>query len=757
MIRAEMFRACLCILAVSIVISGCGPIGHWRGQKYFRQASVKFERGEYGAAEDLYGRAVKADPSLSEAWFLRGISNAKLGDVASARGNYLRALRVNPDHEGAAVALCDLDLLIYATAPSRFEELYDEAQRFTSRLLKRHPNSFDGWRLMAVMAKSSGDDARAIEYYDKALRTGRATPSAVLDAVGVLFHARRGDQAVGLAESLITKVPTFGPVYDVLAFVYMQTGQTGKAEEILSRKVHNNPGNFEYLIQLAELYRNTARPGAEAAILGGISKASSQVPAAHLLLGDYYSRTGRGDQAISEYEAGAKVLKGPELAACQSKAAILLMGRGRNREAGVFAAELRKAKPEDPDSQALYLAVKLPDADAAELQDLIRGAEAYIARTRGLETRKVQAQLARAYSARAEVETGYRQLQQGDNMGARHAGEAMIRDQTAAFEGSVILAKALNRLGQPDAARDTLAGLIRRYPEKTDVHYQLGLVLLGTGDYEEAAREFKAAMVLGDERATTGLARCKSAQGQPEEAVQLLKEAVRLKPDSVQARSALASAYRAEGRFGDAVSVLAPLVDKGRPVCELYVQSGESKWLAGDHAAAIQMLVNAEPVCSGNDSAAPALAEFQALAGRTENAIRTYWSILNRRPDDENAMKRVAELELESGTDLLHAASMAERLYRRHPDDPGTIELYERVCLKNGNTVKALELAQELLRHAPRKPEYRLRHAVALYNSGHRIESERELEKLLKDAPSSMKPEIEKTLYATRGANPIAP
>ena len=282
-------------------------------------------------------------------------------------------------------------------------------------------------------------------------------------------------------------------MYDRLATAYADSKQTTKAEETLERKIRNNPDNFEYMLQLAEFQRTTGNAAAESATLAKLTQNSERTPSVHLLLGDYYSRTGRTDTAIGEYRTGAGKLTGPFQQACQAKAATLLLSRGQMAEAKSLATQLRKASPEDPECpSALWIGNDLR-CRCATLDKLIHELEVYMGTTKGLDTRAVQARCPRR-TLRAQLSVRDISNCSAEIIQALSTRERLLSVvEMATVEGQLILAKAINRLGRATEARELLTKLVRAYPENAEIHYQLGMLLFGNKDYGSAVRELDAA------------------------------------------------------------------------------------------------------------------------------------------------------------------------------------------------------------------------------------------------------------------------
>jgi Flp pilus assembly protein TadD len=74
------------------------------------QAKKMVEAGDYAAAVPLLEKAVASDPANADAYNYLGYSLRKTGDPKGALGQYLAALKLDPEHKGANEYLGELYL-----------------------------------------------------------------------------------------------------------------------------------------------------------------------------------------------------------------------------------------------------------------------------------------------------------------------------------------------------------------------------------------------------------------------------------------------------------------------------------------------------------------------------------------------------------------------------------------------------------------------------------------------------------------------
>ena len=90
-----------------------------------------------------------------------------------------------------------------------------------------------------------------------------------------------------MALAVIDKNKNFSPMYDMLYVHYMRTKQVPEAEQILKRKVENNPQQANFLVQLAAHYLFTQQNASSTRRDVRRLDDEKQFPEGHLLAGDF--------------------------------------------------------------------------------------------------------------------------------------------------------------------------------------------------------------------------------------------------------------------------------------------------------------------------------------------------------------------------------------------------------------------------------------------------------------------------------------
>src|SRR5579884_3481836 len=94
------------------------------------------------------------------------------------------------------------------------------------------------------------------------------------------------------------------PGYDFLFLLYRTQNDRTKQEAILRQHVQNDPKNSLALVNLANFLAQSGRSSEADALMQRALNDPKAFPHARELVGDFYARAGKFDQARQQYEAG---------------------------------------------------------------------------------------------------------------------------------------------------------------------------------------------------------------------------------------------------------------------------------------------------------------------------------------------------------------------------------------------------------------------------------------------------------------------
>lgn len=416
-------------LAVLLVIGGCQD-PESRLAQHIETGDAYYADSNYDKARVEYLNALQIDPNHSQARYRAGDALQALGDLRQAAGHYLAAVDFDPMHLDARVALAKLYLL---------SGQLDAATRLVEEALELEPNSAD------ALAMSAGLDAQM----------GNA------------------DQAVERARRSLSLDPANEAAVSLLSSIYMRRSEPALAHGVLTRALEANSDSVGIRAVYAQVLLEDRRWDDAAVQLREVLAIEPDDPAHYERLAEVLTLAGR----VEEVEA---LLAGK--AATESGAAdfrLLHVSWQANRDSDVAVSLLQRYSSQDPESNALRLALASVYEQRGELSEAQAQLDAIIAQSRqdqmllDAQLAKVRLALAKADSPAADAALkAAREISASDTkvmaMASRIAMEredfdiavanlrTALRDKPNSEPLLLALAEAYRRSGQLDLMLDSL-------------------------------------------------------------------------------------------------------------------------------------------------------------------------------------------------------------------------------------------------------------------------------------------------------------
>ena len=760
------------VLPILVLLTACETDPRAASRKYLENGNSYFSQRKYKEASLLYRRALKKDGRYGQAWYQLGRTNNQLGLYAEARKDFARAIDLDPANSDAVAQLGDLDLLFYAADQKGNKELLADLKDLTERLLKRDKKSYDGLRFSGEVALIAKDLKAAIEKFEEANQAKPYQKELVMALAQALEADHQDERAEKLAEEMIEHDRGAGAVYDLLYTSYLRKRRLDLAEEILRRKIANNPGEGACLMQLAfHFYMTGHRPDMQAA-LDRLTEKPGVFPDARLEVGDFYARIREFGQALAQFEQGEK--ENPKKRALyRKKIAEVLASQGKSAQAAELLDAILRDDPADAEAIGLKATLAIAKGDPQELKKAIGELEpllektganpvlhynlgrAYVAigragldraRTQFEEALRIDPKHVAAQLGLAEVE-----LARGESGQAVAQAEQVLSREPANDSARLVRAQGWIAMGEDAKAREELAGVLTINPKSNDARFELGQLDLKQGRFEDAAGEFQKLTEGGDPRGFDGAIDCRMRQGRWEEAIEMLEQRLGTQRDDEQYRPRLASVLVRAGRYQDA-AVQFQILASGHPKSgAYYLGLGQAKAQLNDVSGAVAAFDKAREL-------APADAEPDLDAGilydRAKNfgeARKAYERALTKQPDNPRALNNLAYLEAEQGLDLDQALAYAEHARAKLPADVNVIDTLGLIYIQKNLTEDGLRMLREVVRREPGNAAFRLHLAQAWYQKGDRAMARRELEAARRNKPSALEQNKIQELLAKLG------
>lgn len=763
----------LLVVPALFLLGACNTDPKVAAKKYVENGNKYFNRGKYKEASIMYRRALSKDMRSGEAWYRLGLVNLKLGIPQESLRDLSRARELDPGNTDAVVKLADLELLAYLANPQNNRALLSDVKELTQQLLKKDPKSFDGLRFSGYLALVQKDTKAAIQRFEEANQVKPNQPELVLSLVQALFADQQNDAAEKYARQLMEKQKAYAPIYDVLYVYYVRTNHPDQGEELLKKKIENNPNQGPYLLQLALHYYMTNRKPDMTATIARLTSDAKKFPDGHLQAGDFYLRIRDLDGALQQYDQGLK--QDPKNKRTYQKRMVEVLGtEGKHAEATKLVDALLKEDPKDSDVIAMHATLLLQTGDPKRIKTVIGELQPLISKTPKNAT--LHYNLARAYMASGETQNldqarihfqeavkleprftpaklalAEIAMARGENADAVQAAEEVLKSDPTNLAAHLLRSNGLMRIGEMQKARDEVTATLKLYPKSNDAAFQLGELDFREKRYREAETTFQTLMQANDARGLSGVLEAKIAQGQWDQAIQFTQDLLKKAPDRRDFQAALANTYFRAAKFNESAVQYQKLIDKGPASADLYVRLGEAKANGNDSAGAVEAFKKARELAPTSYLPVLELALLYNRVGRDEEARKTYEEVIKLQPDNVEALNNLAYLKADSGVDLDQALAYAQRAQQKRPNDPNVTDTLALIYIRKNLTDDSLRMLRDLVSKKPDNPTFHLHLALALYQKGNRPEAKKELEAAMRNKPSEREQGKIKELLAKVG------
>lgn len=432
------------------------------------QVDALREVGQWQQAAEAARMIVTAAPERADAWAMLALVLPQLQQVNDADQAAQKALTLAPQNTVALRALAAIRLR---------QQRIDEAATLADQALMQSP---DCPRALTVLASIRMAQGRISDADNLLTRAFNIAPLAEIHAARALFEARRNHvpAAIAQAESAVAKKPFLTAVWQLLASLYRQAGQTDSVCLALERVIAYEPANAMALSDLGYTYRQIGRQEDALTVLARAVALSPGLASAWVNYGATLQAAHRGAEAMEAYQKALAI----------------------NPSQGEVHNNLGALYKEEGDVEKAYASF-----DAA-CRFLPQRGEMHVNRGYAL------MQLDRL----DEAEAAFSQ-----------AGKCEPRSSTVLLGQASIAAQRKNWTH----AEHMLQQALDIAPEKPEIWCQLGAVLTSTQRYEEAATAYGKALAIHPDSVGGhhGLASLCLAQGKILQALEAYRRVLRIK------------------------------------------------------------------------------------------------------------------------------------------------------------------------------------------------------------------------------------
>jgi tetratricopeptide (TPR) repeat protein len=404
----------------------------------------------------------------------------------------------------AKPSIASIESLIHA-------QQYDQALQLTASALRDHPSDSRLWTIQGIILSIQGKNREALTAFDKALRLSPNNPAALRGEVQILYQSQSpsdAKRAIPLLRQIVQSDPKDQTAHEMLAMLERKQGDCQAAIEqfhLIADTIQDHPDSLE--------------------AYGGCLAATEQP-----------------SYAIPVFERLATLL--PQSSYPAYDLAVVLIEAKQNAAALKVLEPLLAARPSDPDLLSLASEAYEAVGNTPKAVDLLR--QAIVLNPKNPNYYVAFAALCLAHSSfDVGIDMVNAGLQRIPNDPSLYLSRGLLYAQLAKYDqaesdfntaerldsaqslSSYALDLAEIEKNQGDKALSNIRLQLKTHPESPWLHYAL-------------------ARLLDDKTAGVD-------SNSYQEAVQSAQEAVRLKPDFIEARNLLANMYLHADKYEDAI------------------------------------------------------------------------------------------------------------------------------------------------------------------------------------------------------------
>lgn len=731
-------------VVISIIISACGNSDE-KKTDLLANGQTYFHKGDYFMARLQFKQALQIDPDLTDAYYNLGITEVHLGNVKQALSDFMRVLTLNPNHADTNIQvgriMLDAGFPEKAIQRANLVLSADETNR-TALMLKA---------TALLKLDNPQDKAKTAEqFFEELLSAGDLSAEIYYHSAHALLLQNNLKKAqVRIAEGL-AQHPDNALLYELLADIYQQQGETENAARTYRRLITLSPSNPDYIFELAQLLWEADQKDAARKILAQrMLTAGAPDVSVWLRLSRFY--TGRNANELAENTLVAGLQTHPQSFELRLALARMLIDRADYVSAikrlYPALANLQDKPGTDIDDAQLLLSksfLAIGEFDVAEqyvaryLEDSPQSQEGHyikgIIRLLGndphgatsefwsiLATNPSNAaakiQLAHAMTRMDQWKEAIEVLSSGIKKNRNEAvlryglfqiylfmhnhiqAEAQLEEILAKnpddIQAMTMLAEFYRSIDALDKAKESYRAILQISPRKPAVYIRLSEIYAAEKNPNRAIKQLLeglAALPDSDD-ILTALVETYIKQGRKSSAVRTAKNKLKTDPQDPLGYLLLGKVYTALWEYGksekaylDAINLAPDSTAANEQLMEFWYLRKKKKRITDYYRS----LITARP-----DTPAPsiALAKFYIKEKKYSEAIELYESILSKQPENLRYAIDLIRLMCEnprSRKDLDYALNSAKKILKNHPDNPEVLATLGWAYYHNGDLNHAL-------------------------------------------------------------------
>lgn len=752
------------IFSSLLLLDGCDKEDD--SKKHLQKGVEYINKGEYEKAKLEIKSSSQAGKDTAETYYYMALLDEKNRHFRGMKENLLKTVELAPNYTDARLKLGKVQLLFGETDAAMEQAEFvlkdsgqnlealalkasvlirqkkqPEALTIIDNILKEKPDHTDALSLKALIYMENGDFTKALALIDAAKKSDINNIGLDFFKIQLDAKAKNIDAVLVDYEKLVASHPENQEFKVTLAKIYVQTGKTKEAEELLQGLIESEPNNVQLKLLLLDFLSATAKERVDLQFQQFTEHHKDQ-PRILLDLANWMiarrnfevaktalnrvieleddSIVGLSAQTLlakmafdnRDFEKSEKIVKE------------ILKANSSYDDAKVLQARLLLVKEQYDDAISLLNKVIWSKEDSEEANLLL--GQTFLIKGDQKQADKHFLSVLEANPANLQALTYlYDKAMKAKDV---KSGKNMVEKALSVRPDDIVFLEKLANINLAeqdwDGAKTTIQKIANSpNPLANDVaSYLLAQVLQGQGNYAKAVEIYKELLTKFPENsdALGNMARCYEKLNKRAEMIDFLDTLLAKNPKNISAGILQSDLFLMDKQFNKGTLLLSNLIKENSRIPQLYVSLANIKLAQNDNNDdVIAIYQNGLKQNPGNIKLSLSLASLYEVQGKYDYAVSTYEALLNNNPGLDIATNNLATVLSEHYTDidkLKKAVDLTEKF--KDSAQPYYKDTYAWALIKLGNINEGLTVLSQIIATSPDIPVFRYHLGVAHYKNG---------------------------------------
>ncbi len=746
-----------------LLLDGCNKEDD--SKKHLQKGVEYINKGEYEKAKLEIKSSSQSGKDTAETYYYMALLDEKNRHFREMKENLLKTVALAPDYTDARLKLGTVQLLFGETdtamqqaefilkdSGQNLEALLlkasvlirqkkqPEALAIIDNILKEKPYHTDALSLKALIYMENEDFTNALALIDAAKKSD--VNNIGLDFFKIQLDAKANNIDAVMADykKLVASHPENQEFKITLAKIYVQTGKTKEAEELLQGLIESEPNNVQLKLLLLDFLSATAKERVDLQFQQFTERHKDQ-PRMLLDLANWmiarrnFKTAETALNRVIELEENSIV--GLSAKTLLAKMAFdnrdfeksekivkeILKANSSYDDAKVLQARLLLVNEQYDDAIALLNKVIWSKGDSEEANLLL--GQTFLIKGDQKQADKYFLSVLDANPANLQALTYlYDKAMKAKDV---KSGKSMVEKALRVRPDDIVLLEKLADINLAEHDWESAKATIQKIanspnPLANDVaSYLLAQVLQGQGNYANAVDIYKELLTKFPENsdALGNMARCYEKLNKRAEMITFLDTLLAKNPKNISAGILQSDLFLMDKEFNKGTSLLTNLIKENPRIPQLYVSLANIKLAQNDNNAVIVIYQDGLKQNPGNIKLSLSLASLYEVQGKYDDAVSIYEALLNSNPGLDIATNNLATVLSEHYTDndnLKKAVHLTEKF--KDSAQPYYKDTYAWALIKQGNINEGLKVLIQIITTSPDVPVFRYHLGVAHYKNG---------------------------------------